>query len=140
MNADDLLRRAGWTIGRSVDVSKDIADLTKAGFAVTPAAEAFLRENNGLEIQSEASTSPLLINGSYVARTTIVEWCEAYSAAVGSTLVPVGEYSHMVLYVDAEGGLWGAYDNVFGRGGDTLADVVQGLFLEPKWKFDRRLE
>ncbi len=140
MDAHELLRGAGWAIGRSVDISTDIADLARAGFSVTPAAEAFLREYNGLEIHSETTTTPLLIDGSYVARTTVVEWCEAYSAAVGSTLVPVGEYSHMVLYIDAEGGLWGAYDNVFGRGGDTLADVVQGLFLEPKWTFDRRLE
>ncbi len=117
MDSIELLRKAGWFPGRTVDISLDLAALATAGFEVTEAAETFLRENSGLRIAWESKLNPLKIDGAAVARSTDPEWCQAYSAAIGSPLVPVGEYSLMVLYIDSSGDLWGAADNEYGRGG-----------------------
>jgi hypothetical protein len=141
MDALTLLRAAGWHPGREVDTGLDVAALGAEGFEVTEAAERFLREYSGLTISSRTNPNPLIIDGLAVAPNADVGWCELYSEAIGSTLVPVGEYSSMVLYVDQIGGIWGGFDNDYGRGGSSLEEIVSGLFIDqPGWRFDRRIE
>lgn len=140
MDAVELLRAAGWSEGRRVDIREDLKALRAEGFPVTRAAEEFLTEYSHLSIRSPGDKNPLVIDAGQAAGDVFPGWAEAYSTEVGSTLVPVGEYSALTLYVDLEGGLWGGFDREYGRGGASLVDVVQGLFIDsPGWRFDQRL-
>lgn len=140
MDALTLLRRSGWFAGRSIDVSADLAALSSEGFQLTPAAQDFLREFSGLEITWESKDNPLILDGAMVARDADVGWCEAYSAATGSQLVPVGEYAQMTLYVDPTGGLWGGVGNEYGELGSSLVGVIERTFLRPGQRLDRRVD
>jgi hypothetical protein len=140
MDALTLLHEAGWFPGRSVDVAGDLAALTAEGFPITPATHEFLSEFSGLQIIWETKDNPLTVNGAIVAGDADIGWCEAYSTAIGSQLVPVGEYAHMTLYVDPDGGLWGGVGNEYGQIGSSLVDVIERIFLKPRQGFDRRLD
>ena len=139
MDALTLLHQAGWTPGRNVDISRDLAALSVEGFPITSAAEDFLREFSGLQVAWGTKDNPLIVDGAMVARDADIGWCEAYSLAIGLQLVPVGEYAHMTLYVDPQGGLWGGVGNEYGQVG-SLLDVIRQTFLEPTRPFDRRLD
>jgi len=141
MDALTLLREAGWYPDRSVDISADVEALRAEGFEVTETAERFLREYSHLSITGETKSSPLIIDGVVVVRNADTGWCELYSEAIGTVFVPVGDYSHMTLYVDLDGDLWGGFDGEYGQGGPSLLEVIQGMFIDqPGWRFDRRLE
>ena len=141
MDALTLLRNAGWREGRRIKVADDLETLRAEDFPVTDIAERFLSEYSGLSIAPEGGRRPLVINAGLAARHVFPGWAEAYSKAVGSVFVPVGEYSHMTLYIDLGGGLWGGYDREFGKGGSSLLEVIQGMYIdEPGWRFDRLLE
>lgn len=140
MDAVEMLRSAGWYEGRRVDAQEDLSALREQGFPVTQSAEDFLLEYSHLIVTSPGDRNPLVIDARRAAGDVFPAWAEAYSRAIGSILVPVGEYSALTLYVDLEGGLWGAFDREYGKGGSSLAEVVQGLFVDsPGWRFDRRL-
>jgi hypothetical protein len=141
MEAIEMLRSAGWYEGRRVDIRDDLDALRAEGFPVTDAAEAFLSEFSRLSIATPGDRNPLVIDAGAAAVDVFPGWAEAYSKAIGSTLVPVGEYSALTLYIDLDGGLWGGFDREYGRGGSSLAEVVQGLFMDqPGWRFDRKIE
>ena len=141
MDATSLLRDAGWYPGRSVDVTDDLKALVAEGYEMSAAAVEFLRQYSHLRILEPNNLNPLLIDGVLAARNADPAWCEAYSGAIGSPLLPVGEYSHMTLMIDPEGGLWGGFDNDFGRGGSSLPELLQGMFIDrPCWKFDRSVD
>ena len=139
MDALTLLHRSGWTPGRRVDVSEELAFVVSEGFQTTPAAEGFLREYSGLRVSWETKSNPLVLGGRVAARGVDSSWCDAYSEALGFTLSPVGQYSNMTLYVDPNDDLWGGFDDDYGRLG-SLLDVIRETFLEPARPFDRRLE
>ena len=141
MEATDLLRTAGWRPGRSIDVSEDLAALQAKGFGVTPAAEALLREFSRLTVQAPGKSNPLIIDGMIAARDASVGWAEAYSAALGCQLIPVGEYSNLMFWIDPDGAIWATFDDDYGRAGASLHEAIQGLFFEsPGWQLDRTLE
>lgn len=139
VDADTLLREAGWFPGRAVNIARDVSRLKADGFLVTSAAQVFLREFTRLKISCGTKTQPIVIDGALAARGVYPYWCERYSEAVGSALVPVGEYSRMTIYVDEQGGLWGGYDAVYGDEG-TLTDLVTSIFFGPLRPFDRHLD
>lgn len=141
MDASDLLQASGWRPGRSVDITVDRSALVSEGFEVTPAAEAFLRECSRLTIHMPGKSHPLIFDGVVAARRAFVGWGEAYSAALGGLLVPVGEYSNLMFWIDEGGDIWATFDDLYGRAGSSLFEVVQGLFFEPPgWRLDRTLE
>lgn len=139
MDAVTLLRRSGWFPGRNVDVTDELAFIAAEGFQATPAAEGFLSQYSGLQIAWESKSNPLILSGRVAARGVDSAWCDAYSAAIGLTLSPVGQYSNMTVYIDPTGELWGGFDDDYGRVG-SLLDVIRGTFLEPPTPFDRHLE
>jgi hypothetical protein len=141
MNAAELLTHAGWFAGRQTDAASDVAALVRGGYQVSPAAEAFLREFSGLVIEEPANPSPVVIDGVLAARHADSGWCKAYSDAIGRPLVPIGEYSLVMFWIDPEGDIWASIDNDFGRAGSSLEEAIQGLFFDkPGWKLDRYVE
>lgn len=138
MDAETLLRRSGWFPGRHVDVVDELAFIEAEGFQVTTSEVVFLTEFSGLQIASETRDDPLVLSGRAAARGVDSGWCEAYSAALGLVLSPVGVHSNMTLYVDSNGDLWGGFDELYGQVG-SLLDVIRETFLESPRAFDRRL-
>jgi hypothetical protein len=130
-NSRDLIAMAGWTPDRRIDVGGELAELEEAGFAVVPSVVGFLEKYTGLTISSKDGTRTLLIDGRQAARHAGPEWCAAYAEAIGLSVTPVGEYSHMVLVIDATGRFWGGFDAAYGFLGDDIAEVVHGLLVEP---------
>ena len=140
MDASGLLQAAGWRPGRSVDVTEDLAALGSEGFPVNAVAEAFLREYSHLTIQMPGKSNPLTIDGVVAARHAFVSWGEAYSAAIGQAVVPVGEYSNLMFWIDPDGSIWASFDDDYGRAGASLLEMVQGLFFDPDgWRLDRKI-
>ena len=109
------------------------------GYAVTPAAEDFLRQYSGLEISGESSANPLVLSGRVAARGVDPGWCDAYARALGVVLSPVGQYSNMTVYIDQSGELWGGFDEDYGRIG-SLLDLIHETFIGPPKPFDRQLD
>jgi len=141
MDASDLLQASGWRPGRSVDITADLAALAGEGFVVSPAAEAFLRQYSHLTMQMPGKSNPVIVDGVVAARHAFVGWGEAYSAAIGQRLVPVGEYSNLMFWIDPDGDIWATFDDDYGRAGASLHEAIQGLFFEsPGWQLDRTLE
>lgn len=141
MDDRGLLAEAGWYAGRDVGQGESGIDaLSSAGFVVTPAAAALLREFSGLTVFAPDSTRSLWIDGAQAAALSVPGWVEAYSECCARPLVPVGGYSHMTLLVDDSGEVWGGFDAEFGWLGASVAEVVRGLLLEPGTiRLDRRL-
>ena len=139
MDALQLLRSAGWQPGRAIDVAGERDALQREGYETTPAAEALLMEYSGLTVRGSHHDDPLVIDATAAARDVFPGWANRYSAAIGSTLVPVGQQSHMTLYVDEAGWLWGGFDTQFGYCGNDMTEAVRLLLLEPGWQLDRNL-
>lgn len=138
MDASGLLSTYGWAPGRSVDITADVAELTREGFPLHTAAEAFLAEFSGLTLHAEGHTNPLLISGVVAANHAFPAWADAYAAAIGLPVVPVGEYSNLTFWIDSTGGIWASFDDAYGYAGATMKDMLQGLFFEsPGWQLDR---
>lgn len=140
MEAQTLLRAAGWFEGRDVDVEDELAFIRGEGFTASAASESFLREHSGLIISDDTTTNsdPVVLNGALAAYDTGCGWSERYSEAIGMVLSPVGVYSHMTVYVDPNGSLWGGYDADYGQIGSVL-DLIHETFIGPPKPFDRTL-
>ena len=141
MDATELMRAAGWEPERTVDITADIASLKSEGFDVSPAAETFLREFSHLSLKAPGHSHPLVVDGGLAASHAFAGWAESYSAAVGHLVTPVGEYSNLTFWVDDTGDIWATFDDAYGYAGQSLVEVVQGLFFDdPGWQLDRTLE
>ncbi len=139
MDAETLLRSAGWRPARHVDIAADLAQIASLGFPVVQTAEAFLREFSGIAITWETKPAPLLIDGRRAAQDVGPEWAEAYGVALGTELTPVGQYANMTVYIDVRGDLWGGYDEAYGHRG-SLRELISSIFLESPRGFDRKVE
>jgi hypothetical protein len=140
-DASDLLAAAGWHPGRRVDISGELRALEQAGHPALRAAAEVLTEYADLVVVSASGDRSLWISGTRAAAESDVAWCMAYSGELGLRLVPVGGHSHMTILVDEAGRFWGGFDYEYGRLGDTVEDVIQGVLIAtPPVQFDRRLE
>jgi hypothetical protein len=68
MDARELLRQAGWSPGRRVDVDSMLAELASEGHVLVPPVRGFLREFSGLTIVSEDGRKTVQIDGHDAAR------------------------------------------------------------------------
>lgn len=71
-------------------------------------------------------------------RVSDPEWCRTYEDTAGISLLPVGGQSHMTLFVDTQGAVWGGFDAEYGQLGATLDEVVHDLLVRPRPR--RRLD
>jgi hypothetical protein len=126
-----LLQLAGWTPDRRVDVDEALTELGRAGHRLVAPAREFLAEYSGLTIALPDGSRVLRIDGLAAARGADPDWCSAYAASIGHAVTPIGEYSHMILVMDATGAFWGGFDADYGFMGDSIVAVVQALLVEP---------
>lgn len=134
---EELLRRAGWTAGRHVDVEGALRELSESGHFVVVPARAFLARYSGLVVTSEDGRKTIEIDGSAAARHTNPDWCVAYAEGIGRSVTPIGEYSHMTLLIDEVGVFWGGFDDLYGVMGEDILEVVRELLIGP---LTRRLD
>ena len=140
MDASNLLQASGWIPERWVDITADLEALTREGFVVSSAAEEFLHHYSHLTIEVPGKSNPMIVNGVVAARHAFVGWGDAYSAAIGKRVVPVGEYSNLLFWVDPDGDIWASFDDDYGRAGASLPEAIQGLFFDsPGWRLDRNV-
>jgi hypothetical protein len=124
-----LLRAAGWSPGRRVDTSGAEQALINAGFPITPAALAALREFSGLTIQGPNPANNVTINGEQIVLSVFPSWFDRYNEAEGHTFTPIGENGPMVVMIDETGSVWGAFDDEYGRIGDTVPEAVYDMLF-----------
>ncbi|QGQ19900.1 hypothetical protein GC089_12590 [Cellulomonas sp. JZ18] len=138
-SARALLRRAGWSPDREIDVAPVVDRLLGLGYPVFPSLEQFLKEFYGLVVRSEDGTKAITFDLESVQHQTDAEFCREYAAEIGRPLTPVGTHSHMVVMIDAHGGFWGSFDLDYGYKGDDIEQAVRSILIDPPRLFDRRL-
>jgi hypothetical protein len=129
---EQLLRAAGWHPGRRVDTAADEQALTEAGFPVTPAAIAALREFSGLTVKRSDRSNGVLFGGVNAAQVAGSGWFERYNQAEGRVFTPIADYIPMMLMTDEAGGVWGGNEDDYGWLGGTVPEALDGtLFYDP---------
>ncbi|TCO19084.1 SUKH-3 immunity protein of toxin-antitoxin system [Kribbella steppae] len=140
MDAGLLLSSAGWFPGRVIDVSRTEHAYESEGFTMHDAGLAVLQEFSELVVCGDDRRQCLWFDGERALRGRDSAWSHAYSEDSGRVLLPVGEYSHMVVLVDEAGGLWGGFDDSYGWLAGSVVELVHGLFIDPAQRsFDRQL-
>lgn len=139
MDAGLVLSSAGWFPGRIVDISRVEHAYASEGVTTHDAGLAVLQEFSELVVWSNDGRQCLYFDGELALRGRDTAWSRAYSEDSGHNLLPVGEYSHAMILVDETGGLWGGFDDLYGKLADSVVDLVHHLFIERSRKFDRQL-
>jgi hypothetical protein len=128
--SESVLRRAGWTPDRRVDVAEQREALIAEGYVVWPGLLAFLSEYSGLTLRfarRSGREDAVWFDAARAARNLDRAWVvEGYEPFVGARLAPVGyAYSdHAVLLACEDGSLWGAFDTFLGKLGRTARDAI----------------
>jgi len=127
------LKNAGWSPTRSVDISKDIAALTREGVPQFKAIVDFLREYSGLVINFDRAGEPdeIWFSGERASELMAPDWIEDYSQRSGVQLAPVGAaYGEYLTLLIAEDGSWyGGFDDEFGSMGNNFLDTLENILL-----------
>ncbi|MBB1153083.1 SUKH-3 domain-containing protein [Amycolatopsis dendrobii] len=128
----ELLRRAGWTPGRAVDISDDVRALERAGIGIFPGAIEFLREYSGIKVRWNRSSGfpdDLEVSAARSRESLDPRWVAIYAERAGTALVPVGEANrgYLVVLVGEDGRWFGGFDDAFGELGDDFLSSLDGL-------------
>ena len=125
------LKLAGWKETRSEAAGAELDDLRSLGFEPTDDWPKFMNGFGALELKGERPERGVVsfVLGSLEAAD--VQPLAAWTAAVGSPLVPLGREGRLVLAIDAEG-------NVFECGGegalnflgDDAEEAIECLLIE----------
>lgn len=139
INATDLLARSGWTPDRRVDVDGIVAKLQADGHVIVPPFRELIAEYSGLVVASEDGRRTIDFDVAHAALQAHPGWCEAYAEGIGLPVTPIAIEGHSVLLIDSTGGVWGAFDDLYGYlGGDMLTGIASVLVDPPKLHpFDR---
>ncbi|MET9263594.1 SUKH-3 domain-containing protein [Amycolatopsis sp. NPDC004079] len=134
----DLLRQAGWTLGRDVDISDDLRSLAEAGLEVFPEAINFLREYSGISMRwKRVSGFPdgMRFSAARLLESFDPRWVAGYADRAKTTLVPVGEASngYLVLLLGRNGHWFGGFDDAFGELGEDVLSCIDRLVIENKF-------
>jgi hypothetical protein len=140
VDARALLLDAGWSPARRVDADDADRAWSAEGWSSHAAGRTFLSEYSGLTVRVADEQRRLWFDGVRAVQDWDPAWCRAYRGESGHSLLPAGGYSHMLILVDEDGGLWGGFDAEYGHVADSAADLVQVLLLAPGSKrLDRRV-
>jgi hypothetical protein len=128
---DELLRKAGWSPGRSRDFSLVHGILESRGYKVSGQVELFLREFTGIVIQFIRNGRPdsIWFDAERASHSADPEWVEEYERRVGASLVPVGysNHEHMLLLQSVDGAFYGAFDDYLYLVGSDVREAIVNL-------------
>lgn len=124
-NVEAQLRDAGWYPGRTVDITHTLSAFATHHTLPAPLLD-FLPEYTGLVVEANDGRF-VRFDPQLAAHNTSPEWTRSYATLTSCDLVPIGEYSHMTIYLGADGLFYGGYDREFGRLGSTVREVLDRL-------------
>lgn len=134
------LRAAGWWPERQVEIEAEIRSIERTGVEVWPELMEFLAEYARLKIDSHDGMRTLSLDVTGAAAGTDPEWGGSYSKMIGVVLAPVGEYSHMTIYLARDGIFYGGFDAEYGRIADSLEGLVDSVLNKrPAVRLDQEL-
>ncbi len=119
---------------RAEDRSRIIGQAKSLGFPVTSAFERFLEAYCGRHFEhpsySSASREKMHFDIDALGTDFDPEATEEYSERLGMPLIPIGEANngHLMLMMDGEGALYGAYDRFFTKLGSDIEDGLNAIF------------
>lgn len=126
-----LLRAAGWSPGRSQDVSAVRSLLESRGYALSRPAELFLSEFNGITIEFTRNgyRDSMWFDAQRVSKLADPEWVEYYEDRTKQSLVPVGcsNHEHLMLMASDKGGFYGAFDDFLTALGSGPVEMIENL-------------
>jgi hypothetical protein len=105
-----------------------------SGFSVTTAFEHFVATYCGRHLQhpsySVDSIEKMHFDIDELGADFTSDATEEYSERAHSVLIPIGEANngHLLLMMDNEGGLYGAYDRYFTKLGEDIEDGLNAIF------------
>lgn len=123
----------------SIDEAQRI--LIECGYPVTSPIKKLLSSYSGLDFdRSNLLVGSLYIDGARAARALSHGWPEEYARFVDRPLVPVGEFSPMIVLVDANSGeIWGGFDYQLGQIGSSFPEALASMISPPGQVLDLRL-
>ena len=129
--AERLLRVAGWSPGRSVDVSSPRAMLEERGYAVGPLTEAFLREFDGLTVDyvRNGHADSVWFDAGRASVEADAEWVAEYGRRLGESLVPIGfsNHDHLLVMIAGSGSFYGGFDNFLCQLGPSAPAMIDNI-------------
>ncbi len=125
-----ILRNAGWDENRTVDTGVYERALANESYPLHPEVLRFLSVFGGLQVQIEGpeGTEDFAIDPITAIESVYKERVlEEYSERAEALLCVVGLYhhGHLVLMMDAQGRVFGGYDETFLRIGETGEEAIE---------------
>lgn len=131
----EYLRQAGWQEGREIDPKVYVDLLTAEGYPVHESVVRFIRAYAPLRVffphpQNPEHQDDLLLDPIEASRLVYMERiAEDYSPRVGKALCLIGmaHAKGMVLCMDAEGGVYGGYDDALFELAESAEAAIEAL-------------
>ena len=130
------LTRAGWHIGRQVDVGEYEEALRAIDIDLHDPARVFLQEFGGLKIFVPPLPGAEALNPDWIVldpiraiTNTAVEWFGEYRQLIGRAVCPIGvaHTEHAVLLMDDRGWVFGAFDSELWEEGTSGLIAINGM-------------
>jgi hypothetical protein len=134
--AEQLLRRAGWSPERRVETGDMTRALASEGYAVSPLLEGFLAEYGNLLVlfprRFAGRPDTVNLNASRAASGIYKEAVDEYGHRIGKAVVPVGTvYSdHMTMLLADDGSVYGGFDDTLVFFGKSPAEGLETILTE----------
>jgi len=132
----NLLRSAGWSPERAVDIGRYVQALETEGYEVFPVVETFLRRFGGLEIaypinfHSQSLTNSIHFDAAAAAAAVDNEgYVSKYAERIGVPVCVIGEADNRstTLMMDQEGRVYGGFDDYLSFYGETGEQAIEHI-------------
>ena len=116
-------------------VNYDPAPLLDEGYSVWPDAVRLLAQVSGITIKLGrwGDSDPIWFDPAEAAQTMAYkERVDDYMDRVGARLIPIGGHSHLTLMACEDGRIFGGFDDLLVRLGDSVLEAVNSLATNAK--------
>lgn len=144
-SARDLLKAAGWSEGRAIDIEGARDLLAAAGYQVSERLASVLKEYSNLTIGfvRNQREDTIWFDPRRAVALTIPSAVRSYETQLGTALVPIGfaHHDHLLILAGADGRFVGVYDDFVAELGSTPEEVVATVItgkVRPKQRRPRR--
>ena len=130
--ATEALRAAGWSEGRSVDITADREALAENCLEVWPELETFLRQYSSLSIKYLHNGHPdeAWFGSARACREAAdPTWATEYGTALHIPFAPIGccDGEYVTLYATADGRYFGGFDSELSYLGCSPTELIHSL-------------